>query len=347
MIIITGGTGYVGKNIAYYLLLQGEKVVLLDNFANSSCKSLYDLFTNLDKVNIPRDNLKFYNIDLSDRKKVNHFFFYELSYIEDEILLSPLQGIIHCAGHKSVPDSFKNPFEYYRNNFVSTLNIIECLQIITTMKKQIIPLIFSSTTTVYGNNKSPVNENMECKIENITSPYGKTKYMIEEILRDCSKYIKTISLRYFNPIGCFQNLDEEINEKSTNIIPTLIKKIKNNEVFHVFGNDYETTPDGTCIRDYIDVRDLAKSHHLALVYARNMEHNYDIFNIGTEKGTSVKELLNMIEKVHTITIKYDFVNRREGDLSMCFSNSEKAKKILKWNTEFTLEDSIRSIKFLL
>lgn len=344
MIVITGGTGYIGKNIAYYLLTHGEKVVLLDNFYNSSCESLYELFNTLDSKKISRNNLKFFNVDLSDRKKVNNFFFYELSYIENEMFLSPLKGIIHCAGHKSVPASCNNPLEYYRNNLTSTINIIECLQIYTKIKKEVIPIIFSSTTTVYGNQISPLNENMECNLEKISSPYGKTKLMIEEILRDCSKYVKAISLRYFNPIGCFEKLQEEINEKSTNIIPTLVKKNKDNTVFQIFGEDYPTE-DGTCIRDYIDVRDLAKSHYLALEYAIKMDKNYDVFNIGTEKGTSVKELINIIERVKNIKINYEIVKRREGDLAVCFSNSEKAKKMLDWEPEYTLDDGIKSINF--
>lgn len=344
MIVITGGTGYIGKNIAYYLLTQGEKVVLLDNFFNSSCESLYELFKTLDKQKISRNNLKFFNVDLADRKKVNDFFFYELSYLENEMLLSPLKGIIHCAGHKSVPASCINPLEYYRNNLISTINIIECMQIYTKLKKQNIPIIFSSTTTVYGDNLSPVNENMECKLEKITNPYGKTKLMIEEILKDCSQYVKAISLRYFNPIGCFEKLEEEINEKSTNIIPTLVKKNKDKSIFQIFGDDYGT-PDGTCIRDYIDVRDLAKAHYLALQYACKMDKNYDVFNIGTEKGTSVKELINTIEKEKNTKIIYEVVKRREGDLEKCFSNSEKARKLLGWKPEFTLEQSIKSIQF--
>jgi UDP-glucose 4-epimerase len=344
MIVITGGTGYIGKNIAYYFLTQGEKVVLLDNFYNSSCESLYELFKTLDEKKISRNNLKFFNLDLTDRKKVNNFFFYELSYMENEMLLSPLKGIIHCAGHKSVPVSCHNPLEYYRNNLISTINIIECLQIYTNIKKEVIPIIFSSTTTVYGDNPSPLNENMECKLKNITSPYGKTKFMIEEILKDCSKHVKAISLRYFNPIGCFEQLQEEINEKSTNIIPTLVKKNKDNINFQIFGDDY-VTEDGTCVRDYIDVRDLAKAHYLALEYAIKMDKNYDVFNIGTEKGTSVKELINIIERVKKIKINNEVVKKREGDLAVCFSNSEKAKKLLNWQAEYTFEESIKSINF--
>ena len=187
---------------------------------------------------------------------------------------------------------------------------------------------------------------MECDIKNITSPYGKTKYMIEEILRDCSLYVKCICLRYFNPIGCFENLNEEINENSTNIIPSLIKKIKKGEKFQIYGKDYDTI-DGTCVRDYIDVRDLARAHYLALLYAqKEMKNNYDVFNVGTEKGTSVEELVKVIEKVQNITIVYDFVKRREGDLAVCFSNSDKIKRVLLWKPEFTLEDSVKSINFL-
>jgi len=348
MIIITGGTGYIGKNIAFYLLQQGEKVLLIDNYYNSSPKGFDAFLKQLDKNNISRDNVRFAILDLTDRLRTNQFFFQEIYYLINEILFSNhIKGVIHCAGHKSVSDSVINPYEYYRNNVVSTLNLIECIQIMNKMNevdnKPTIPIIFSSSTTVYGTNQSPLVEDMDCDIKTVACPYGKTKFMIEEILRDCSKYIKTISLRYFNPVGCFENLDEEINEKSTNIIPSLIKCIKTNKIFKVFGNDYPTR-DGTCIRDYIDVRDLARAHYLALQHCSNMKESYDVFNLGTQTGTTVKELLKTFEKVKNIKLNYEFVDRRNGDLANCYANSEKAIKMLGWKPEWNLEDSLISIK---
>lgn len=349
MIIITGGTGYIGKNIAFYLLQQGEKVLLIDNYYNSSPKGVDAFLKQLDKNNISRDNVRFAILDLTDRLRTNQFFFQEIYYLINEILFSNhIKGVIHCAGHKSVSDSVINPYEYYRNNVVSTLNLIECIQIMNKMNevdnKPTIPIIFSSSTTVYGTNQSPLVEDMDCDIKTVACPYGKTKFMIEEILRDCSKYIKTISLRYFNPVGCFENLDEEINDKSTNLIPSLIKSIRNHKVFKVFGNDYPTR-DGTCIRDYIDVRDLARAHYLALQHCGNMKETYDVINLGSQRGTSVKELLETFEKVREVKLNYEFVERREGDLESCYSNGDKAFSVLGWKPEWSLEDSLKSISF--
>ena len=153
-----------------------------------------------------------------------------------------------------------------------------------------------------------------------------------------------MSLRYFNPVGCFENLDEEMTEKSTNLIPVLVKSIQKQAVFKVFGKDYNTR-DGTCIRDYIDVRDLARAHYLALEYAINMkDKTYDVFNLGTEKGTSVTELLETFERVRGVKLQYEYVDRRPGDLPECYANSEKARELLGWSPEYTLEQSLESIK---
>jgi UDP-glucose 4-epimerase len=355
MIIITGGTGYIGKNIAFYLLQKGEKVLLIDDFSNSTENAMHSLLEKLKEHHINPAHLRFRNLNLTDRQKTNQFFFHELSYLINEYLFTDrVKGVIHCAGHKSVSESVTNPLEYYRNNLISTLNLVECLQIMNKMneadKIPPIPLIFSSSTTVYGDNTNPLVETMSCTIDNIACPYGKTKYLIEEILRDCSKYISTVSLRYFNPVGCFETLDEEMTEKSTNLIPVLVKSIQKKTVFKVFGSDYNTR-DGTCIRDYIDVRDLARAHYLALEYAINMKElkdtknmTYDVFNLGTEKGTSVKELLETFERVRDIKLQYEYVERRPGDLPECYANSEKAHKLLGWVPEYTLEQSLESIK---
>ena len=212
-------------------------------------------------------------------------------------------------------------------------------------KKLNIPIIFSSSVTVYGNNTSSFNEETKCDLQVITSPYGKTKFMIEEMLRDESANLKTICLRYFNPIGCYPTLDEEVKYKSTNIIPSLIKSIRSNIPFKVYGNDYNTR-DGTCIRDYIDVRDLAEAHYAALKYALKTEGpNFDIFNLGTKNGTSVKELLDAFEKVKGIKIKYEVVERRDGDSACSTCSSDKAYRILNWTPSYKLEESIKNIQF--
>lgn len=346
MYIITGGTGYIGKNIAFYLLSCGEKVLLVDDYSKSNTSSLLKLYNKLLEYKIPRTNVYFYYLDLKDRQKTNTFFFDDLQELSKSLFIESLEGVIHCAGFKSVSESVVNPHSYYHNNILSTLNLIECLQVLNKSNEQRmlphIPIIFSSSTTVYGNNESPLREDMKLSLENILCPYGKTKYMIEEILRDCSKYIKTVCLRYFNPVGCYSGLDEEISDKSTTIVPCLIKSIRSNTMFKIFGNDYPTR-DGTCVRDFIDVRDLAKTHYLALIFSKKMENNFEVFNIGSEKGTTVKEFINTFESVNNIKISYEIASRREGDVVETFSDCSKAQKVLNFKCEYGLVDSIKNI----
>ena len=338
MIVITGGTGYIGKNIAYHFLVRGEGVFLMDNYVNSSPSSYENLKVLLKKHDISTKNLYNCHVDLTSNKNVNEWVEIEYPAIMKKYNLSPITAIIHCAGLKSVPESISNPYEYYNNNINSSLNVINMA------KKLNIPIIFSSSVTVYGNNTSSFNEETKCDLQAITSPYGKTKFMIEEMLRDESANLKTICLRYFNPIGCYPTLDEEVKYKSTNIIPSLIKSIRSNIPFKVYGNDYNTR-DGTCIRDYIDVRDLAEAHYAALKYALKTEGpNFDIFNLGTKNGTSVKELLDAFEKVKGIKIKYEVVERRDGDSACSTCSSDKAYRILNWTPSYKLEESIKNIQ---
>lgn len=346
MYIITGGTGYIGKNIAFYLLSQGESVLLIDDYSKSNPSSLLKLYNKLLEYKIPRTNVYFYYLDITNRQKTNKFFFDDLQEILKNLFVEPLEGVIHCAGFKSVSESITNPHSYYHNNILSTLNLVECLQVLNKMNEQRdlphIPIIFSSSTTVYGNNQSPLREDMKLSLENILCPYGKTKYMIEQILKDCSKYIKTVCLRYFNPIGCFNGLDEEIGEQSTTMVPSLIKSIHNNTVFKIFGNDYPTR-DGTCVRDFIDVRDLAKAHYLALKFSKKMEKDFEIFNIGCGKGTTVKEFIDVFENVKNIKINYEFASKREGDIAETFSDCSKAQKVLNFECSYNLSNSIKNI----
>ncbi len=347
MIIITGGTGYIGKNIAFYLLSQGENVLLVDDYSRSSPDSLKSLYNKLLEYGIPRTSVYFYYLDMTDRYKMNKFFFDDLTELSKNNFVSRVKGVIHCAGFKSVSESVINPHSYYRNNIISTLNLIECLQVLNRINDQQklphIPIIFSSSTTVYGNNDNPLREDMECNIENVLCPYGKTKYMIEQILKDCSKYIKTVCLRYFNPIGCFEGLDEEINEHSTTIIPCLIRSVYSDTVFKIYGNDYPTK-DGTCVRDFIDVRDLASAHYKALEYVNKMDGNFDVVNIGTQVGTSVKELVEEFILVKKVNIKYEYADKRQGDVAECYADSKKANEKLSWSPVYTLKQSIQSIR---
>lgn len=338
MILITGGTGYIGKNIAFYFLLRGELVFLIDNFSNSSPSSYNALSALMKSHRIPESNLHIFIMDLSCKKDVSNWLEFNYPLVRRTYNLPPIKAIIHCAGLKSVPESVNNPYEYYRNNINSSLNVIYISKSLSN-----IPIIFSSSVTVHGNTTSIFNEHTKCDLQTITSPYGKTKFMIEEMLKDESATLKTICLRYFNPIGCYPTLDEEITEKSTNIIPCLVKSIRNKTSFKVYGDDYNTR-DGTCIRDYIDVRDLAEAHYKAFKYAtENKGSNFEIFNLGTRNGTSVKELLNAFEKVKGIKINYKIVERRSGDSACSMSNSNKAYDVLSWKPTYTLEESVGSI----
>jgi UDP-glucose 4-epimerase len=348
MIVITGGTGYIGKNIALHLLLKGEIVYLLDNFSNSSDESYHKLKQIIIKNNIPEHHLNFCLIDLTCRHGVKNWLNVNYPYMKKMHNLTPIKAIIHCAGHKSVSDSISNSYEYYRNNICSTLNIMEIAKIINEENRKNnltpVPIIFSSSITVYGEGSYILNETLSCDLQKITSPYGKSKFIIEEILKDSSNEIPVICLRYFNPIGCYDGLDEEIRDKSTNIIPSLIKSIKTNNIFNIYGDDYKTR-DGTCIRDYIDVRDLADAHYLSLKYAiENMVNNFEIINIGSKNGVSVKELLTTFEKVNNIKIAHKISGRRAGDIPCTISHSAKAYNLLKWVPRYSLEESIRSIK---
>lgn len=346
MILITGGTGYIGKNIALHLLLKGEKVFLIDNFSNSSPSAYHTLKDIMKEKNIPENNLHIFILDISCAKDINIWLNNNYAFVTKTYNLPPITAIIHCAGHKSVPDSIHNPLEYYKNNIMSTINIIELTKQLnkenTKLNLPLIPIIFSSSITVYGN-VSSIHEHVNCNIQAITSPYGKTKLINEEILKDSSKDVKAVCLRYFNPIGCYSKLGEEMTEKTTNIVPSLIKSIRNNTFFNVYGGDYATR-DGSCIRDYIDVRDLAEAHYLAIKFANTMKTNFEVINLGSNNGTSVKELLSTFEKVKGIKINYKIVEKRDGDCASSVSSSLRANELLKWKPCYTLEDSVNTIE---
>jgi len=241
--------------------------------------------------------------------------------------------VIHCAAYKSVNESIEKPLKYYENNISHTINLLNTME-----KHNIKKLIFSSSSTVYGNNKAPFEELNETG-KNIKNPYGKTKFFTEEILKDLLDW-KIISLRYFNPIG--SNESGLIGDKPlyipNNIIPSIIKVAKMEEKhLKIFGNNYNT-PDGTCIRDFIHVVDVALAHVKALDI---LETGFNAINIGFGSGVSVMELISIFEKVNNIKIPYVIYDRRPGDIDINYSDTSKAKKVLNWKPTKTLEDMCR------
>ena len=242
-------------------------------------------------------------------------------------------AVIHFAAYALVGESVENPSKYYRNNTFGTLNLLDVM-----IKYNVKKIVFSSTCATYGEPAyTPIDEN---HVQKPINPYGASKLMVERILDDFDKAygLKSIKLRYFNVAGC----DEkgrigEWHNPETHLIPNILKAA-DGKVFKIFGNDYNT-PDGTCIRDYVNVEDLAQAHRLALIYLEN-ENKSDVFNLGTEKGDSVKYVFETCEKVLNKKINVEIVERRPGDPAILYANSKKAQTVLNWHTERTLADSI-------
>jgi UDP-glucose 4-epimerase len=314
-ILVTGGLGYIGSHMCTELLNNNYDVIIVDNLSNSSILVL-DKIKQL-SVSAPL----FYKMDLLDKSQLDVIF-----------QKHNITHVIHFAGLKSVGDSISNPLLYYDNNLQSTTNLLSIMS-----KYNCKNFIFSSSATVYGNNVSPVHENMKTG-NGITNPYGKTKYMIEEMLKDLMGW-KIIMLRYFNPIGNHKSglLGEKLDGTPTNLMPIILKVVKGElECLNIYGNDYETR-DGTCIRDYIHVTDLVKGHLQAL-YRLELVDNYEIYNLGTGDGTTVLELIETFERVNNIKINYKFIDRRKGDVAVVYADVSKARDRLKWDCTKTLED---------
>ena len=318
-ILVTGGTGYIGSHTCCELLDNNYDVVIIDNLCNSKKEVI-------DKIKkITNKDLSFYEGDVCNKELLNKIF------NEHKI-----DAVIHFAGLKAVGESVSLPLEYYRNNIDSTLSLLE------TMKEHNCKnIIFSSSATVYGEQDEPMREDMELKTP--TNPYGKTKLYIENILKDL--YVsdndwKITLLRYFNPVGAHSSglIGENPNGIPNNLMPYILKvAIGSLPCLTIFGNDYNT-PDGTCIRDYIHVVDLAKGHLKALTHALNNEPSLNIYNLGTGRGVSVKEIVETFERVNNIKLNYKYGDRRTGDLGVVYANVSKALNELNWQTEKTLED---------
>ena len=326
-ILVTGGLGYIGSQVVVELQKMNFEVIIIDDLSNSSL----DVLGGIEKITGIKPD--FEKIDLKEKRDVTRLF----------KLHTDLDGIIHFAAAKAVSESVNNPLKYYENNVCSLVNLLEELNKLDSPK-----LIFSSSCTVYGQaDKLPVNENSP--IKEAESPYGNSKIIGEQIIKDCCKAspsLQAISLRYFNPIGAHSsaNIGETPNGLPQNLVPFITQTaIGIREKLSVYGNDYPT-PDGTCIRDYIHVEDLAKAHVVAikrLLEKKNLVSS-EVFNIGTGNGASVLEVIKAFEEVSGVKLNYVFKNRRPGDVVSAYADTIKANNILGWKSEFSLKEALAS-----
>ncbi|MDD5825500.1 MAG: UDP-glucose 4-epimerase GalE [Prevotellaceae bacterium] len=327
-ILVTGGTGFIGSHTTVELINAGYKVVIVDNLSNSKA----DVIDGIEQITGVRP--AFEEVDCCDLQGMDKVF----SKYPD------IEGIIHFAASKAVGESVEKPLLYYRNNFVSLINLLDLMP-----KHGVKGIIFSSSCTVYGQpdpENLPVTE--DAPIKPAESPYGNTKQVNEEIIRDdinSGAPIKAILLRYFNPIGSHPTaiIGEMPNGVPMNLIPYVTQTAMGiREQLKVFGNDYDT-PDGTCIRDYIYVVDLAKAHVKAMQRVLDTDsEKLEVFNIGTGKGVSTKEIVDAFEKSTGVKLNWAFAPRRAGDIEKVWANPDKANNVLGWKAETSLEDTLKS-----
>ncbi len=316
MILITGAAGYIGSHTAINFIQNGCDIVIFDNLEVGHI----EIVNELKKLG----NVEFEQGDLRNLEDINRVF--------DKY---SIDGVIHFAAFALVGESVTNPSKYYRNNVYGTLNLLDAM-VAHDVKK----IVFSSTCATYGEPKyTPIDEEHP---QSPINPYGNSKLCVEYMLKDYDTAygLKSIRLRYFNVAGCDeQTRVGEWHDTETHLIPNILKSVcEENKTFKIFGDDYDT-PDGTCIRDYVNVEDLAQAHRLAYLYL--CENNKsDVFNLGTEQGDSVKEVFNTCEKVLNKKISVETVERRAGDPAKLYADATKAKSILKWSPERTLEKSI-------
>lgn len=336
-VLITGGLGYIGSHTALILAQAGHELVLMDNLSNAHKDKVLEGLTKISGKIFP-----FYEGDIRDKDFLNSLF-----------ETHEIQSVIHFAAKKSVGESCQDPFLYYNNNIWGTITLLE-----TMVRYQVKNLIFSSSATVYDpiKNIPPFTENDRLSTSN---PYGTTKLVMENILKDMSrdKWFAIVALRYFNPIGAHESgiIGESPKGIPTNILPYILK-VANKEIerLQIFGDDYET-PDGSGIRDYIHVMDVAEAHLRALEYLlerkneANMDENiptnfWEAFNIGTGNGKSVKEILKIVESVVGTEIAHEIVERRDGDVAISLANPEKARQILWWEAQRSIVQAVQDAR---
>ena len=321
VILVTGGAGYIGSHCVLKLLEQGNNIVIFDSLETGHIETV-DTLKNIEGngkiIDFIKGNLKNYDEISSVFKKHN------------------IDSVMHFAAFSQVGESVKNPQKYYFNNVYGSLNLFKAM-----IENNVNKIVFSSSAAVYGNPEyTPIDEEHPT---NPINPYGETKLIIENILKDYNKYgLKSVCLRYFNASGA-DSLCRigEWHEPETHLIPNILKSIFNtNDCFKIFGDDYDTK-DGTCIRDYIDIDDLANAHILALKYLAD-GGDTECFNLGTTNGNSVKEVFDITKSVTGKEIKTEIVSRREGDPAILIADNKKAKKLLNWEPKKTLTESIEN-----
>ena len=328
-ILVTGGLGYIGSHIVVELLNNNYHVIIIDNLSNSNVNIFYNIakicneeILMVEKNKIVCNNVVLFIDDIDNSELLNNIFY--------DFFVS---HVIHLSAFKSVNESIDKPLLYYDNNISKTINLLKIME-----KHYIKNFIFSSSATVYGNNKSPFYEYSQTGV-NITNPYGKSKYIIEEILKDLKNF-NMWCLRYFNPIGCHESglIGDNPNGIPSNLMPYIIRvSIGLYDKLNIFGNDYKTN-DGTCERDFIHVVDLARAHVKAL---ENMHYEFNVLNIGTGKPISVLTLVRTFEQINNVKINYEFKEKREGNIDVSYCDASLAEKLINWKAELNIEDMCR------
>ena len=318
-ILVTGGLGFIGSHTAVELVKNGHEVIIADNLVNSKI----EVHARINEIT--GSEIEFHEVDVTDEESLDKIFG-----------TNDLDGVIHFAGLKAVGESVSDPLGYYYNNLVSTM-IVSGMCI----KYGVSRFVFSSSATVYGDQPSPLREDME--LGKTTNPYGETKAMSERILADTAYANKGFSvslLRYFNPVGAHESglIGEDPNGIPNNLMPFVTRVARGQlERLSIFGNDYDTL-DGTGVRDYIHVVDLAKGHVSAI---EKMDSGVSVYNLGTGRGTSVLEIVNAFIKVTGADVPYQIVGRRPGDVALCFADAGKAERELGWKAELGIEEMVR------
>lgn len=316
-VLLTGGAGYIGSHTAVELINAGHEVVVVDNLSNSSLEAIKRV------EKITSSNIPFYEVDVRDKTELDQIF-----------KENSIDAVIHFAGLKAVGESVQKPLYYYHNNLVSTLVLLEVMA-----ENDVNRLVFSSSATVYGSpDDLPLTEDSRVGV-GITNPYGWTKYMIEQIITDTAKVntdLMATTLRYFNPVGAHESglIGEDPSGIPNNLLPYVSQvAVGKLEKVGVFGNDYDT-PDGTGVRDYIHIVDLARGHVAAI---ENLKPGANVYNLGTGRGVSVLELIQAFSKAAGKEIPYEIKPRREGDIASCYADPKKAELELGWKAQYDID----------